>query len=81
MPFPQSCDKRIIYTEECEKCPWRHREFQEIDNKIKPCPFCGGRILVSTEFHIRNFMLNVKIATQEQKIMLDMMNSLPRNTQ
>lgn len=43
MPFPQSCDKRIIYTEECEKCPWRHREFQEIDNKIKPCPFCGGQ--------------------------------------
>lgn len=43
MTFPQSCDKRIIYTEECEKCPWRHREFQEIDNKIKSCPFCGGR--------------------------------------
>lgn len=23
VPFPQSCDKRIIYTEECKKCPWR----------------------------------------------------------
>ena len=27
MPFPQPCDKRIILTDECEKCPWRNKNF------------------------------------------------------
>ena len=25
-PFPQSCDKRIVFTDECAKCPWRSYE-------------------------------------------------------
>ena len=42
-PFPQSCDKRIIFTEECEKCSWRQMKSQDTDSKIKHCPFCGGQ--------------------------------------
>lgn len=42
-PFPQSCDKRIIYGDYCNnECPWRKTKFEDVDSKIKSCPFCGG---------------------------------------
>ncbi len=25
-PFPQSCDKRIIFTDKCSKCAWRNKD-------------------------------------------------------
>ena len=25
-PFPQSCDKRIVFTDECSKCVWRNKD-------------------------------------------------------
>lgn len=25
-PFPAMCDKRIIFTDECSKCPWRNKD-------------------------------------------------------
>lgn len=25
-PFPQTCDKRIIYTKQCVQCPWRNMD-------------------------------------------------------
>ena len=34
-PFPQSCDKRIIFTDECEKCSWR-KDFEREKTRKNP---------------------------------------------
>lgn len=26
-PFPQSCDKRLVFTDYCKKCTWRNKEY------------------------------------------------------
>lgn len=30
-PFPQSCDKRRIFTNECKKCAWRKNSEKEVE--------------------------------------------------